>query len=66
MDTIRNRLKKALLEIAESPQATAQERLEAVATFLKMKETETKRESQLPGKKLKRVSPPSSVLGTSM
>jgi len=36
--TITNRLQRALLEIAESPTATVQERLEAVAHILKVKE----------------------------
>jgi hypothetical protein len=37
-NTITNRLQRALLEIAESPTATVQERLEAVAIILKVKE----------------------------
>jgi len=44
MDTITNRIRRALLEIAESPSATVQERLDALGMILKAKELEKQRD----------------------
>jgi hypothetical protein len=63
-DTISNRLQRALLEIAESPKATIQERLEAVAIILKVKEPAKKRDCATPRKQPKLASPAIGVLGT--
>jgi hypothetical protein len=64
-DTITNRLYRALLEIAESPVATAQEKLDAVDLFLKVKGlAKLRRNSATPGKQPKLAIPPFAVLGT--
>lgn len=52
-DTIKNRIQRALLQIAESPDASAQERFEAVAMILKVRELQ---DGTTPGKQSKRPS----------
>lgn len=63
-DTITNRLKRALVEIAESPDATAQERLDAAGLFLKAKELEKLRNSVTPGKQPKLAIPNTAMFGS--
>jgi hypothetical protein len=60
-DTITNRLKRALVEIAESPVATAQEKLDAVGLFLKARKLAKQRDRITPSKQKKRKAPVSTV-----
>jgi hypothetical protein len=64
-NTIKNRLVKAMLEIAESPTATVQERLDAVAIILKAKELAGQRDRINPRKQPKLDCASLAVLGTS-
>ena len=50
-DTITNRLQRALLEIAESPDATVQEKLDTIDTILKVKERAKQRDRTTPSKR---------------
>jgi hypothetical protein len=63
-DTITNRLQRALLGIAESPKATVQERLDAVAAILKVKELAMRRGCPTSRRPPKLVGPTVGVLGT--
>ena len=63
-DTIANRLQRALLKIAESLDATVQEKLDAVNLILKAKELAKNKDRTAPRKLPKPVSQHSNVLGT--
>lgn len=63
-NTITNRVLKAMVEIAESPVATAQERLNAVGLILKIKELAKLRDRTNLRKQPKPVIPSFSVLGS--
>jgi hypothetical protein len=62
--TFSTRLMRAMLEIAESTTATAQERLDAVSMILKAKELAKQRDRTIPGKQPKQASPSYGALGT--
>jgi hypothetical protein len=62
--TITNRLQRALLEIAECPTATVQERLDAVAIILKVKELAMRRYRTAPRKQPKPACLSTNVLGS--
>ena len=62
--TITNRLQRALIDIAESSTATVQERLDAVAIILKVKELATKRYRTTPRKQPIPACPSTNVLGS--
>ena len=63
-NTITNRLQRALIDIAESSTATVQERLDAVAIILKVKELATKRYRTTLRKESKPACPSTNVLGS--
>ena len=63
-DTFTNRLQRALVKITESPDATAQERLDAAGLFLKAKELEKLRNSVTPNKQPKLAIPNIAMLGS--
>jgi hypothetical protein len=63
-NTITNRLQRALLEIAEGPTATVQERLDAVGLILKARELAKLRNNATPGKQPKLAYPSIGVLGS--
>ena len=63
-DTIKNRLQRALLEIAESSTANSQERLDALSLLLEVREPAKKRNSTTPRKQPKLANSSFGVLGT--
>jgi hypothetical protein len=61
--TITNQIQRALLEIAKSPDATVQERLDAVNLILKAKELGKQRDRTTPRKRSKTATSALSILG---
>ena len=64
MNTITNRLKKVLLEIAENTENPVQDRLDALSLFSEVSGLTKKRERTTPRKQPKLAMPSVSVLGS--
>jgi hypothetical protein len=62
-DTIKNRLIRAMMQIVESPDATIEEKLDAIGIILKVKERSTLRD-RTARMQPKLARPSTSVLGT--